>query len=147
MLQALILARRQGPLVVVCIIVMALVAGGYARGRASGKAERDAHWQAVVAQRNLAEAKALADAIEQERMRLDVAALIERRHLEEQLKRAQEKQVVTKVVKEYVRARPDLGRCDIDADGLRLWNAANAGKPPRGAGAGKRRSGAGQGRS
>ena len=61
----------------------------------------------------------------------EAAAAIEREHLEAELKRAQQQQVVTKVVKEYVHARPDLNRCSLDADGLRLWNAANAGKQSR----------------
>lgn len=128
MIEALILARRQGPLVLVCIFVLMVVAGAYVKGRASGKAERDAHYTQVLARRALEDAKAQAEAIEQARMQMEVAASIERRHLEEQLKRAQEKQIVTKVVKEYIKARPDLGHCNVDADGLRLWNAANSGR-------------------
>lgn len=129
MIRTLILARRQGPLVVACIVVMALVAGAYARGRSSGKAERDAHYSMILAERDQREAREMARALEVERAQMNAAAQVERRHLEEQLKRAQEQKVVTRVVKEYVRTRPDLNRCGVDADGVRLWNSANAGKP------------------
>lgn len=129
-LQTFVLARRQGPLVVACIVVLGLVVGAYAQGRSSGKAVRDAHWQGVVAARDLAEAQAQAEAIEAARQQFEIAAAIERRHLQEQIARAEQARTTTKIVREYVRARPDLVHCAVDADGLRLWNAANAGKSP-----------------
>lgn len=37
---------------------------------------------------------------------------------------------ITSEVKRYVDTHPDVARCGLDADGLRLWNAANAGTQP-----------------
>lgn len=34
---------------------------------------------------------------------------------------------ITKVVTKYVETHPDNSACILDADGLRIWNAANAG--------------------
>lgn len=147
MIQALILARRQGPLIVACVIVLALVTGAYVQGRASGKASRDEHYRQMMARRELELAQAAAEstkrAIDEATRRIETANAIERRHLEEQLARAQRQKVITKVVKEYVRANPALDRCHVDTDGLRLWNAANTGQPAR---AGTSRAGTAAGR-
>lgn len=35
--------------------------------------------------------------------------------------------VVTKTVVKYVQTHPAIANCGLDADGLRIWNAANAG--------------------
>lgn len=40
------------------------------------------------------------------------------------------KEIVTKTVIKYVKAKPELAKCGLDADGLRIWNAANAGTDP-----------------
>nr|DAN07195.1 MAG TPA: hypothetical protein [Caudoviricetes sp.] len=128
MIRAWILGRSQGPFVAVCVLVAILMTAAYARGRASGKADCAAHYKGVIAQRDLAEARSLSEQVEQQRQQLELAHAIERRHLEDQLKRAQEAKVVTRVVKEYVQARPALAGCDVDAHGVRLWNAANAGR-------------------
>ena len=40
---------------------------------------------------------------------------------------AQTKETVTKTVIKYVKTKPELTACGLDADGLRIWNAANAG--------------------
>lgn len=135
MLQTLILARRQGPLVLVCIVVLGLVVGAYVRGHASGAraeglraakllAEKDQQ----LAERDQAALAELTAAILRERAAQQATAALEREHLEAELKRVQEQKVVTKIVKEYVNARTDLNRCSLDGDGLRLWNAANAGR-------------------
>ena len=128
MIRALILARSQGPIIAVCVAIAILMTASYARGRSSGKADCTAHYKSVLAQRDLAEAKSLAEQVEQQRIQLEMAHAIERRHLEDQLKRAEAARVVTRVVKEYVQGRPALAGCDVDADGVRLWNAANAGR-------------------
>lgn len=36
--------------------------------------------------------------------------------------------VVTKTVTKYVQAHPTITTCGLDADGLRIWNSANAGQ-------------------
>jgi uncharacterized protein YneF (UPF0154 family) len=41
---------------------------------------------------------------------------------------------ITKEVEKNVAANPDYLRCGLDADGLRLWNDANAGNPLDGPG-------------
>lgn len=128
MIQHLILAQRQGPLIIACTIVLGLVAGAYAQGRASGKADREAHYSKILAERDQAEVAALTQAILREREATQAAAALEREHLEAELERVREQKVVTKVVKEYIRARPSLDHCNVDVDGLRLWNAANAGR-------------------
>lgn len=38
--------------------------------------------------------------------------------------------IITKVVKKYAKAHPDNNACTLDADGLRIWNSANAGIAP-----------------
>jgi hypothetical protein len=130
-IQAFILASRQGPLIVACVVLLAVVMAAYLRGYASGKQSAQAHYNQLLAERDQAALKQLTEAVIRERQAAEAAAAIEREHLEAELKRAQQQQVVTKVVKEYVHARPDLNRCSLDADGLRLWNAANAGKQSR----------------
>lgn len=140
MIQTLILARRQGPLIVVCIIVLGLIVGAYVRGHASGAqaealkaakllAEKDQQ----LAEKDRAALAELSAAIIRERQAQQATAALEREHLEAELKRVQEQKVVTRIVKEYINARTDLNRCSLDGDGLRLWNAANAGraKAPR----------------
>lgn len=149
MIQALILAKKQGPLIVACVIVLMLVTGAYVQGRASGKAARDEHYRQLMAKREMDLAQAAAEstkrAIEEATRQIEMANAIERRHLEEQLARVQRQKVVTKVVKEYIRANPALDRCHVDTDGLRLWNAANTGQPGKsgtgraGTAAGKKR--------
>ena len=73
----------------------------------------------------------MTEAVIRERQAAAAAAAIEREHLEQELARIQKQKVVTRVVTEYVRTRPNLDACRLDADGLRVWNAGNAGKPNR----------------
>lgn len=124
---ALVLSRRQGPVIVVCIVAVALLTGAYLYGYQSGKRSATERYERILAERDQAALKELTEAVIRERKAAEAAAAVEREHIEEELKRAQEQKVVTKVVKEYVRSRPGLERCAVDTDGLRLWNAANSG--------------------
>ena len=129
-LQTLILARRQGPLIVACVVLLAVVMAAYLRGHSSGKQAATAHYTQILAERDQQALKEMTEAVVRERQAA-AAAAIEREHLEQELARIQKQKVVTRVVKEYVRTRPNLDACRLDADGLRVWNAGNTGKPDR----------------
>lgn len=131
MFESLILARRQGPLVAACIILLAIVVGAYLRGYTSGRQGAEAHYTQVLAERDRAALEELTAAVIRERKAAEAAAAIEREHLEDELRQAQQQKVITKVVREYVHARPGLNGCGLDADGLRLWNEASAGGASR----------------
>ena len=130
-LQTLILARRQGPLIVACVVLLAVVMAAYLRGHSSGKQAATAHYTQILAERDQQALKEMTEAVVRERQAVAAAAAIEREHLEQELARIQKQKVVTRVVKEYVRTRPNLDACRLDADGLRVWNAGNTGKPDR----------------
>ena len=75
------------------------------------------------------EAAKRADALQR---RLDAA---EQAAAEQMAEREQKQRVITREVIRYVRETPSLDDCGLDADGLRLWAAANSGqldgaKPP-----------------
>ena len=130
-LQTLILARRQGPLIVACVVLLAVVMAAYLRGHSSGKQAATAHYTQILAERDQQALKEMTEAVVRERQAVAAAAAIEREHLEQELARIQKQKVVTRVVKEYVRTRPNLDACRLDADGLRVWNAGNTGTPDR----------------
>lgn len=131
----LILSRRQLPIILGCIVISALVLTAYQQGRASGRQERTAYYTQILAERDRAAARASAEALQHLRSEVESAAALERQALQEQLRRVQEQKVVTRVVKEYIDARPSLDQCRLDADGLRLWNAGNGRRPRLGAAA------------
>lgn len=122
----LFLSRRQLPIILACIVICALMVAAYQQGHASGRQERTAYYSQLLAERERAAAKASAEALQRQRAEVEAAAALERQVLQEELRRVQEQKVVTRVVKEYIDARPSLDQCRLDADGLRLWNASNA---------------------
>ena len=130
-LQTLILARRQGPLIVACAVLLAVVMAAYLRGHASGKQAATVHYTQILAERDQQALKEMTEAVIRERQAAAAAAAIEREHLEQELARIQKQKITTRVVKEYVRTRPNLDACRLDADGLRVWNAGNTGKSDR----------------
>lgn len=159
MIRALMMARSAGPFAVVCAAVVLVLLAAYSYGRASGKTACSAHYTAELAKRDLLQAQAIAEQVEAARQQMDMAAAIERRHLEDQIKREQQKKQTVQYVREYVAARPNLADCSVDAAGLRLWNSANRGnaaaagnsastrKRPRGADAAVRPAPPGTGRA
>lgn len=144
MIRGLIMARSAGPFAAACMLGALVLLGAYAYGRAGGKAACRAHYVAELAKRDLREAQAVAEQVEAMRAQIDMAAAIERRHLEEQLRREQERKQQIRHVREYVQARPNLADCTIDAAGIKLWDTANkgGGAPRRAAATGKRARGA-----
>ena len=133
MIRGLMLARSAAPFAALCMVSVLVLLGVYSYGRASGKTACTAHYTAELAKRDLQAAQAVAEQVEAAKQQWDMAAAIERRHLQEQLRREQERKQTTKYVREYVQARPKLADCAVDTDGLRLWNSANTGRATRGA--------------
>ncbi len=121
------LFRRHWPTLAAVVALIALVAWAYVQGVSAGKTERTAHYEAVLAERDRAAAQALADGLRQARAQATQAMAAERTHLNAQAKTEARFRTITKTVTEYVDKNPGLAGCGLDADGLRLWNAANDG--------------------
>lgn len=128
MIRAAMVARSAGPFAALCMLAALVLLGTYSYGRAAGKTACTAHFSAELAKRDLRDAQAVAEQVAAAKQQWDMAAAIERRHLQEQLQREQQRQAAAKQVRDYVQARPKLADCAVDGDGLRLWNAANTGR-------------------
>lgn len=123
MSKLLLLSGRQLPIVLGCFVICALMVMAYQRGHAHARQERNAYYSQLLAERDRAAAQASEDALKRLKREVDEAAALEREHLQAEIRRVQAQKVVTRVVKEYIDARPSLDHCRLDADGLRLWNA------------------------
>ena len=119
--------RKHWPAIAAFLVMLALVCWAYLQGQATGKAERSAYYEAVLAERDRASAQALADVLASAHAQAQEAMAAERAHLEAQGKTEKQFKIITNTVKEYIHATPDLDRCGIDAIGLRYWNGANRG--------------------
>lgn len=126
MSKLLLLSGRQLPIMLGCVVVCVLMVMAYQRGHAHARHERNAYYSQLLSERDRAAAQASAEALRRLRLEVDEAAALEREHWEAEIRRVQAQKVVTRVVKEYIDARPSLDHCRLDADGLRLWNARHA---------------------
>lgn len=120
--------RKHWPAIAAFLVMLALVCWAYLQGQATGKAERSAYYEAVLAERDRASAQALADAMASAHAQAQEALAAERAHLAAQGKTEKEFKIITNTVKEYIDAKPDLAGCGLDPVGLRYWNGANRGR-------------------
>lgn len=102
------------------------VAIAYIQGHSAGKALASAHYEQILTERDRLANDALVAAMDDQARLIQRASAIER----EQVQHAENVRVVyrniEKRVTEYV-DKTDMADCSIDADGLRIWNAANSG--------------------
>lgn len=99
----------------------------YRTGKSAGLDSAGATYEAMLAARERATAAALAEALEEANAIAAAAREAERTYWAAQARTDTVYKIITRTVKEYVEATPDLRECGLDADGLRLWNTANAG--------------------
>ncbi|MDD2706247.1 MAG: hypothetical protein PHU07_13075, partial [Acidocella sp.] len=106
-------------------------------GYAAGSAQVQDAWDAERASQAMAATQASLKALEQQQTNTQAAMDAAARSDAEQARISIVDQTLTETVTKYVHDNPALAHCGLDAAGLRLWNAANAGpvnNPPSQAG-------------
>ncbi len=119
--------RRHWPALAAFVVMLAVVGWAFHRGKSIGSAERTTYYERILADRDRKAANALADALAKADANVKAALAAERAHLVRQRKTEARFKTITQTVTEYVDKTPSLAGCGLDADGLRLWNAANDG--------------------
>lgn len=111
-------------------VIVGLIVGAYFFGHhVANLADAKAQQAAVIAAQNAQHAedmKQLATAA----ANAQAAGVDEGKREAAQQANTQNFQVITRTVTKYVHDHPQIQHCGLDADGLRLWNAANAGALP-----------------
>ena len=120
-------ARRHWPAFAAFAVLLVLVVGSYSYGNDIGNTRAVAHYEALLAERDRQAAEQLAQALAEAQAQAQAAMEAERKHLAAQTKTETEFRVITEKVIEYVEANPGTASCGLDADGLEIWNRANAG--------------------
>lgn len=123
----LLFVRRHWPAIAAFLVMLAVVCWAYFQGVDTGKTERTAYYEAVLAERDRASAQALADAVAHANAQAAEAMAAEREHLKAQATTENNFRTITRTVTEYVKANPDLNSCGLDPVGLCYWNSANSG--------------------
>lgn len=121
------LFRKHWPALAAFVVMLAVVGWAYKRGGDARRQELTAHYERILAERDRATAKTLADALNQANAHAKAAMAAERAHLVRQKKTEARFKTITQTVTEYVDKTPALADCGLDAYGLRYWNAANGG--------------------
>lgn len=127
---ALAFLRKFWPefLIVACVAAMTLI------GYQHGVHVTTAKWQADVAhikqQEAEAQARAVAQAAADAKANAEAGFAAERDAMQRQQATQETYKTITNTVTRYVQSKPDLASCGLDARGLCLWNAANAGRDP-----------------
>ncbi len=119
--------RRHWPALAAFFVMLAVVGWAYYRGVSNGSSERTTYYERILSDRDRKAAKALADALAKADSDAKAALAAERAHLTRQRKTEARFKTITQTVTEYVQKTPSLAGCGLDANGLRLWNAANDG--------------------
>ncbi len=119
--------RRHWPALAAFVVMLAVVGWAYKRGGDVGREKQTARYERILAERDKEAAKQLADALNKAAANAKAALAAERAHLVRQRKTEARFKTITQTVTEYVEKTPSLAGCGLDADGLRLWNAANDG--------------------
>lgn len=108
------------------IIAVLAVAISYIQGHSLGKAQASAHYEKILSERDRLANDALVAAMDDQARLIQRASAIEREHIAQDEKVRIVYRNIEKRVTEYV-DKSDGAGCSIDAAGLRIWNAANAG--------------------
>ncbi len=119
--------RRHWPALAAFVVMLAVVGWAFHRGKSIGSADRTTYYERILADRDRKAANALADALAKADANVKAALAAERADLVRHRKTEARFKTITQTVTEYVDKTPSLAGCGLDADGLRLWNAANDG--------------------
>lgn len=115
-------------LIVGCVVALAML------GYQHGVHVTTAKWQADVAhikqQEAEAQARAVAQAAADAKANAEAGFAVEREAMQRQQSTQDTFKTITNTVTRYVQANPTTRACGLDARGLCLWNAANAGRDP-----------------
>jgi len=136
-LSILSLLRKFIPYIGAVVILAAAIAYAHHAGYAAGRAQVQDAWDAERASQAIAAADASLKALNQQQANTQAAMDAAARADAAQAQISIVDQTLTETVTKYVHDNPALAHCGLDAVGLRLWNAANAGavnNPPGQAG-------------
>jgi hypothetical protein len=126
-LSILSLARKFTPYICAVVILAAAIAYAHHAGYAAGSAQVQDAWDAERASQAIAAADASLKSLNQQQANTQAAMDAAARADAEQAQISIVDQTLTETVTKYVHDNPALAHCGLDAAGLRLWNAANAG--------------------
>jgi hypothetical protein len=126
-LSLLSLARKFAPYIGAVVILAAAIAYAHHAGYAAGRAQVQDAWDAERASQAMAATQASLKALAQQQANTQAAIDAAARADAEQAQISIVDQTLTETVTKYVHDHPAATACGLDAAGLRLWNAANAG--------------------
>lgn len=119
--------KRAWPYLVGALFVYLVLATAYGRGVSVERARLTAVHAVELSARDQATAKVLADQAEKSRKNLEAAQAISRANLiSQQATQAEFKNLMDDVAT-YADTNSNVRSCGLDADGLRIWQAANSG--------------------
>ncbi len=121
------LARKLAPYIAGVVILAAAIAYSHHAGYAAGSAHVQDAWDAERAKQAIAAADASIKAMDQQQANAQAAVDAAARSDAHQEQISIVYQTLTNTVTKYVHDNPAVAACRLDAAGLRLWNAANAG--------------------
>lgn len=126
-LSILSLLRKFAPYICGIAILIGVILYAHHAGYAAGRAKVQDAWDAERASQAMAATQASLKALEQQQANTQAAMDAAARADAEQARISIVDQTLTETVTKYVHDHPAATACGLDAAGLRLWNAANAG--------------------
>lgn len=127
MITAIAFIKRAWPYLVAALFVFWVLSLAYHRGAINERARLTAIHAVELSDRDQATAKALADQAEKSKANLEAAQAISRANLISQQATQDAFLTLSNEVAEYADTNSNVRSCGLDADGLRLWQAANSG--------------------
>jgi|GEM_PF-1374276 hypothetical protein len=126
-LSILSLLRKFAPYLGAVVLLIGVILYAHHAGYAAGSAQVQDAWDAERASQAIAAADASLKSLNQQQANTQAAMDAAARADAEQARISIVDQTLTETVTKYVHDNPALAHCGLDAAGLRLWNAANAG--------------------
>lgn len=122
--------RKFWPELLIAALLAAFAVLAYSHGKHVANVQWEAKYDKAMREQAEAQARAVTQAAADAKANAEAGFAVEREALQRQQATQDTYRTITNTVTRYVQSKPDLASCGLDARGLCIWNAANAGRDP-----------------